>query len=107
MSGYETTAHLSLDFTYREDELRTRDRRRVENLAWPRRFSLSLLKQHSGKQSLGTTRRMCGWHADFLLQVVLLQATLCALAVGSFSTAASMWHCNPGENARATLRQMP
>jgi hypothetical protein len=69
-----STCHWSLDFTYREDELRTRERRLVENLAWLRRFTLSLLKQHSGKQSLVMKRRMCGWNEDFLLQVLLSQA---------------------------------
>jgi predicted transposase YbfD/YdcC len=73
--GIETTCHWSLDFTYREDELRTRERRLVENLAWLRRFTLSLLKQHPGKQSLVMKRRMCGWNEDFLLQVLLSQAT--------------------------------
>jgi predicted transposase YbfD/YdcC len=69
--GIETTCHWSLDVTYREDELRTRERRLVENLAWLRRFTLSLLKQHPGKQSLIMKRRSCGWNEDFLLQVLL------------------------------------
>jgi predicted transposase YbfD/YdcC len=73
--GIETTCHWSLDVTYREDELRTRERRLVENLAWLRRFTLSLLKQHQGKQSLIMKRRMCGWSEDFLLQVLLSQTT--------------------------------
>ncbi|MEZ6056924.1 MAG: ISAs1 family transposase [Planctomycetaceae bacterium] len=71
----ETTCHWSLDLTYREDELRTRERRLVENLAWLRRFTLSLLKQHPGKQSLIMKRRMCGWNEDFLPQVLLSQTT--------------------------------
>jgi len=73
--GIETTCHWSLDVTYREDELRTRERRLTENLAWLRRFTLSLLKQHPGKQSLVMKRRKCGWSEDFLLQVLLSQAT--------------------------------
>lgn len=71
--GIETTCHWSLDVTYREDELRTRERRLVENLAWLRRFTLSLLKQHPGKQSLVMKRRKCGWSEDFLLEVLLSQ----------------------------------
>jgi len=73
--GIENTCHWSLDMTYREDELRTRHRHLAENLAWLRRFTLSLLKQHSGKQSLVMKRRLCGWNEDFLLQVLLAQAT--------------------------------
>lgn len=71
----ETTCHWSLDVTYREDDLRTRERRLAENLAWLRRFTLSLLKQHPGKQSLAMKRRLCGWNENFLLQVLLSQIT--------------------------------
>lgn len=71
----ENSCHWSLDMTWREDELRTRDRRLAENLAWLRRFTLSLLKQHPGKQSLAMKRRLCGWSEDFLLQVLLSQTT--------------------------------
>lgn len=77
----ETTCHWSLDLTYREDELRVRERRLEENLAWLRRLTLSLLKQHPGKQSLIMKRRMCGWNEDFLLQVLLSQTTWYAVAV--------------------------
>jgi hypothetical protein len=52
-------------------------RRRIENSptddrqnsAWLRRFTLSLLKQHPGKDSLAMKRRICGWNDDFLMQV--------------------------------------
>lgn len=71
----ENSCHWSLDMTWREDELRTRDRRLTENLAWLRRFTLSLLKQHPGKQSLAMKRRLCGWSEDFLLQVLLSHTT--------------------------------
>ena len=47
--GIENTCHWSLDMTYREDEQRTRHRQLAENLAWLRRFTLSLIKQHPGK----------------------------------------------------------
>jgi predicted transposase YbfD/YdcC len=56
----ENTCHWSLDVTYREDESRTRERRLVENMAWLYRFTLSLLKQHPGRQSLVMKRRCCG-----------------------------------------------
>ncbi len=68
--GIETTCHWSLDVTYGEDGLRTRQRTIAENLAWLRRFTLSLLKQHPGKDSLAMKRRLCGWNDDFLMQVL-------------------------------------
>lgn len=68
--GIETTCHWSLDVTYREDALQSRDRRGTENLAWLRRFTLSLLKQHPGKMSLAMKRRSCGWSWDFMLQTL-------------------------------------
>lgn len=73
--GIETTCHWSLDVTYREDAQRTRHRHLAENLAWLRRFTLSLIKQHPGPESLVMKRRMCGWNDDFLLQVLTGQAT--------------------------------
>jgi predicted transposase YbfD/YdcC len=50
--GIENTLHWSLDMTFREDESRVRSRRLADNLAWVRRFAISLLKQHPSKQSL-------------------------------------------------------
>ena len=72
--GIETTCHWSLDVTYGEDGLRTRQRTIAENLAWLRRFTLSLLKQHPGKDSLAMKRRLCGWNDDFLMQVLGIKA---------------------------------
>lgn len=71
----ENSCHWSLDMTYREDESRTRNRRLAENLAWLRRFTLSLLKQHPKKDSLVMKRRSCGWSDDFLLQVLTTSTT--------------------------------
>ena len=68
--GIENTCHWSLDVTYREDESRIRDERARENFAWLNRFTLSLLKQHSGKGSLAMKRRSCGWKPEFLLEVL-------------------------------------
>jgi len=73
--GIETTCHWSLDVTYGEDGLRTRQRTIAENLAWLRRFTLSLLKQHSGKDSLAMKRRICGWNDDFLMEVLGIKGT--------------------------------
>jgi len=68
--GIENTCHWSLDVTYREDESRIRDRHLGENFAWLNRFTLSLLKQHPGKQSLVMKRRCCGWNDEFLVQTL-------------------------------------
>jgi predicted transposase YbfD/YdcC len=68
--GIENTCHWSLDVTYREDESRIREKHLRENFAWINRFTLSLLKQHPGKDSLAMKRRSCGWDDDFLLQTL-------------------------------------
>jgi predicted transposase YbfD/YdcC len=68
--GIENTCHWSLDVTYREDESRIRHPYLRENFAWINRFTLSLLKQHSGRDSLVMKRRSCGWNEDFLLEVL-------------------------------------
>jgi predicted transposase YbfD/YdcC len=65
----ENTCHWSLDVTYREDDSRIRDQHVRENFAWLNRFTLSLLKQHPGKDSIAMKRRGCGWSDDFLMQV--------------------------------------
>jgi predicted transposase YbfD/YdcC len=68
--GIENSCHWTLDFTYREDESRIRDKHVRENFAWLNRFTLSLLKQHPDKASLVMKRRSCGWSDHFLTQVV-------------------------------------
>ena len=68
--GIENSCHWSLDLTYREDESRIRDQHVRENFAWLNRFTLSLLKQHPGKDSIVMKRRGCGWNDDFLLEVL-------------------------------------
>jgi predicted transposase YbfD/YdcC len=65
----ENGCHWSLDMTFREDESRLREPQMRENFAWLNRFSLSLLKQHPGKDSIAMKRRACGWSDEFLLQV--------------------------------------
>lgn len=67
----ENSCHWSLDFTYREDESRLREKHLRENFAWLNRFTLSLLKQHPDKQSLVMKRRSCGWNDDYLMQVLM------------------------------------
>ena len=73
--GIENTCHWCLDVTYREDESRIRDDNARNNFAWLRRFTLSLLKQHPGKDSIAMKRRGCGWDDDFLIEVLTRQAT--------------------------------
>ena len=68
--GIENTCHWSLDVTYREDESRIRDKHIRENFAWLNRFTLSLLKQHPGRDSIVMKRRSCGWNETFLLEVL-------------------------------------
>lgn len=68
--GIENSCHWSLDVTYREDDSRIRDERMRENFAWLNRFTLSLLKQHSSRESLAMKRRCCGWNDAFLMQVL-------------------------------------
>jgi len=68
--GIENSCHWSLDFTFREDESRIRDKNLRENFAWINRFLLSLLKQHTGKDSIVMRRRACGWDENFLLQIL-------------------------------------
>ena len=68
--GIENSCHWSLDVTYCEDESRIRDVRMRENFAWFNRFTLSLLKQHPGSESITMKRPSCGWSDDFLTQVL-------------------------------------
>jgi predicted transposase YbfD/YdcC len=65
----ENGCHWSLDMIFREDESRIREPQTRENFAWLNRFSLSLLKQHPGKDSIAMKRRACGWSDEFLMQV--------------------------------------
>ena len=67
--GIENNCHWTLDVTYREDESRIRDVRMRENFAWLNRFTLLLLKQYPGPESIAMKRRSCGWSGAFLTQV--------------------------------------
>ena len=73
--GIENTCHWSLDITYREDESRLRNQHLRENFAWLNRFTLSLLKQHPGKDSLAMKRHSCGWDDEFLVQTLIGSTT--------------------------------
>ncbi len=73
--GIENSCHWSLDITYREDESRIRDKHMRENFAWLRRLTLSLLKQHPGRDSVAMKRHCCGWSEDFMLEVLTVATT--------------------------------
>lgn len=68
--GIENTLHWCLDVTFREDDSRVRERNLTNNLAWLKRFAISLLKQVQDKRSVAMRRRHCGWNADYLAQVL-------------------------------------
>lgn len=68
--GIENTLHWSLDVTFREDDSRVRERNLTNNMAWLKRFAISLLKQVQDKRSVAMRRRVCGWNEDYLAQVL-------------------------------------
>ena len=68
--GIENSCHWSLDVTYREDESRMREKNLRENFAWLNRLTLSLLKQHPGRESVAMKRRSCGWSDGYLMEVI-------------------------------------
>lgn len=73
--GIENTCHWCLDVTYREDDSRIRETHLRENFAWLNRFTLSLLKQHPGRDSIAMKRRCCGWNDNFLTEVLTGKTT--------------------------------
>jgi predicted transposase YbfD/YdcC len=66
----ENTLHWQLDVTFREDDSRVRHRRLTNNLAWLRRFAISLLKRHPSRHSIKGKAQIAGWNNGFLLQVL-------------------------------------
>jgi predicted transposase YbfD/YdcC len=68
--GIENSCHWVLDVTYREDDSRMRDKNLRENFAWLNRLTLSLLRQHPGRESIAMKRRSCGWSDDYLIEVI-------------------------------------
>ena len=71
----ENTLHWCLDVTFREDESGLRDRVAGNNVAWLKRFAISLLKQVNNKESIAMRRRMAGWNDDFLTQLLAIART--------------------------------
>lgn len=68
--GIENSLHWVLDVIFDEDRSRTRKRRIADNLAWLRRFAISLLKRHPSEESIKGKSRMAGWSNEFLMQVL-------------------------------------
>jgi predicted transposase YbfD/YdcC len=68
--GVENSCHWSLDLTYREDESRIREKQLRENFARLNRLTLSLLKQHGGRESVAMKRRNCGWSDGFMMEAL-------------------------------------
>lgn len=66
----ENTLHWCLDVTFREDDSRVRERHLTNNMAWLKRFAISLLKQVPDKRSVAMRRRHCGWNENYLAQVL-------------------------------------
>jgi predicted transposase YbfD/YdcC len=85
----ENTLHWCLDVTFREDESRLRHRLAGNNVAWLKRFAISLLKQIDDKESIAMRRRMAGWNPGYLSQVLGLSRVWCAFAVSQPPT----WIC--------------
>jgi predicted transposase YbfD/YdcC len=72
--GIENSLHWCLDVTFREDESRVRNRIIANNLAWLRRFAVSILKQADGKESIAMRRRMAGWNPTYLAKLLGIPA---------------------------------
>ena len=73
--GIENSLHWCLDMTFREDESRVRERTFADNLSWLRRMTLTLIKQHPGKESNIMKRRMAGWSVNYLMQILTGKGT--------------------------------
>lgn len=66
----ENSLHWCLDVTFREDDCRVRERNLTDNIAWLKRFAISLLKQVDDKLSVAMRRRACGWNENYMTQVL-------------------------------------
>jgi hypothetical protein len=56
--------------TFREDANRVRNRTLADNLAWLKRFAISLLKQIDDKESIAMRGRMAGWNPSYLAKAL-------------------------------------
>ena len=64
---------LILDVTFGEDQTRTRQRIRANNLSWVRRFAVTLLKRHPEKDRIRGKMIRSLMDTAFLNQVLTLQ----------------------------------
>jgi predicted transposase YbfD/YdcC len=64
--------HWVLDVNFKEDDSRTRERTLGNNLSWLRRFAVTLLKRHPGKDSLRGKMISCSLDTGFLTEVLSL-----------------------------------
>ena len=70
----ENTLHWCLDVTFNEDASRVRNRILAENMAWLKRFAISILKQVQNKNSIAMRRRMAGWNPNCLAEFLGIPA---------------------------------
>jgi predicted transposase YbfD/YdcC len=67
----ENRLHWVLDVAFQEDQCRVRKDHGPENLAQLNRLAVSLLKHdRHNKVGIACKRKMCGWHDDYLLQIL-------------------------------------
>ena len=66
----ENMLHWCLNVTFREDEIRVRNGTLANNLAWLKRFAISLLKQLDDEESVAMRRRMAGRNPPYLAKVL-------------------------------------
>ncbi len=64
--------HWALDVTFREDDSRSRERGLANNLSWPRRFAVTLLKRHPAKDGIRGKMLRRGYNPAFLAEVLML-----------------------------------
>lgn len=67
--GIENLLHWCLAVTFREDDCRGRERNLTDNIAWRKRFAISLLKYVDDQLSIAIRRRTCGWDENSIEQV--------------------------------------
>ena len=68
--GIENNLHWQLDVTFGEDGNRVQRRHGAENLALLRRLALTLMKRHTGKESMACKRYMATLDPDFLEEIL-------------------------------------
>ena len=62
--------HWLLDVQFKDDQSRYRTGYGPENMACLRRFALGLVRANSSKKSVKTRRKIAGWNANFLMEIL-------------------------------------